>query len=134
MQVLIDTHILIWTLLNDKRLPKKAREIIENPENDIYYSTASIWEIGIKHQKNPTLIPYTSKEISDACLEAGILNLPICDKHIIQLDSINKLENEPVHKDPFDLLMLAQAKRSYLFFMTHDHAFEYYDENNIILV
>lgn len=99
MQVLIDIHILIWSLFNDRRLPTKAREIIENPENDIYYSTASIWQIGIKYQKNPRSVPFTSKEISDACLEAGLINLPIFDKHIFQLDSLNKIDNMPIHKD-----------------------------------
>lgn len=133
MQVLIDTHILIWTLFNDERLSKIAREIVDNPDNEIYYSTASILEIGIKHRKNPKEIPYSSKDISDACLDAGFVNLAIFNKHAFQLDDLNKKDNTPKHSDPFDLLMLAQAKRSYLKFLTHDHAFEYYDEDCIIL-
>lgn len=133
MQVLIDTHILLWTLFNDDRLSKKARDIIEDPENEIYYSTASILEIGIKHRKNPKEIPFTSKDISDACLDAGIVNLAVFNKHAFQLDDLKKKENAPHHKDPFDLLMLAQSKRSRLMFLTHDQSFNYYEEDNIIV-
>lgn len=134
MQVLIDTHILLWTLFDDERLPKKAKEVIEDPDNEIFYSTASVLEIGIKHRKNPKAIPYSSKDISDACLDAGIQNIAIFNKHAFQLDDLKKKKNVPSHKDPFDLLMLAQSKRSRLMFLTHDHAFKYYDEDNIILV
>ncbi len=49
MKVLIDTHIAIWAVLNDPKLPKQAKDIILGKENDIFYSTASVWEITIKH-------------------------------------------------------------------------------------
>ena len=50
MRVLLDTHIILWALENNSKLPKKAREIIEDERNQIYYSTASVWEIAIKHK------------------------------------------------------------------------------------
>lgn len=53
MKILIDTHIAIWAVLNDPKLPSKAKEIILNEDNDIFYSTASIWEITIKHMLYP---------------------------------------------------------------------------------
>ena len=134
MQILIDTHILLWALFNDERLSEDARGLIEDEENEIYYSTASLLEIGIKHRKNSIEFPFTSKDISDACLDAGFENLPIFNKHAFQLDDLNKKDNSPRHKDPFDLLMLAQAKRSRLKFMTHDHLFKYCDEDCIIVV
>ena len=49
MKVLIDTHIAIWAVLNNPKLPKLAKDIILNRENEIFYSTASVWEITIKH-------------------------------------------------------------------------------------
>ena len=108
--------------------------MIENEEDEIYYSTASLLEIGIKHRKNPKEFPFTSKDIADACLDAGFENLPIFNKHAYQLDDLNKEEKVPRHKDSFDLLMLAQAKRSRLKFLTHDHLLKYYDEDCLIIV
>lgn len=53
MKVLIDTHIAIWAVLNDPKLPERARDIILDRENEIFYSTASVWEITIKHMLHP---------------------------------------------------------------------------------
>lgn len=53
MKVLIDTHIAIGAVLNDPKLPKQAKDIILGKENDIFYSTASVWEITIKHMLHP---------------------------------------------------------------------------------
>ena len=53
MNVLIDTHIAIWAVLNDPKLPKQAKDIILDKENDIFYSTASVWEITIKYMLHP---------------------------------------------------------------------------------
>ncbi len=53
MKVLIDTHIAIWAVLNDPKLPERARDIILDRENEIFYSTASVWEIAIKHMLHP---------------------------------------------------------------------------------
>ena len=56
MKILIDTHIAIWAVLNDPKLPKQAKNIILDEENEIFYSTASIWEITIKHMLHPDKI------------------------------------------------------------------------------
>lgn len=53
MKVLLDTHILIWLILEDKKLSSNAKEIILNPQNEIFYSSVSIWEAQIKHIKHP---------------------------------------------------------------------------------
>ena len=53
MKLLLDTHILLWTLSNHERLSEKARKLIENPDNEIYYSVASIWEIEMKYLAHP---------------------------------------------------------------------------------
>ena len=134
MQILLDTHYLLWFLFGDRRITKDIENIISDPENDIFYSTASLWEIDIKHKKHPDLFPYTSKEIADECLNVNIENLPIFNKHIYQLNSLKKINNAPEHNDPFDLMLLAQAKRSRLLLLTCDHAFKYYDEECILLV
>ena len=134
MQILLDTHYLIWFLSGDSRITKETLEIIMNPDNHIYYSTVSLWEIEIKHKKHPDVVPYTSKEISDACLDIDLENLPIFNKHIFQLNNLRKYDNSPSHNDPFDLILLTQAKKSGMKLLTHDHLFKYYDEECLLII
>lgn len=131
MEILLDTHYLLWYLFDDDRMDKKISEIISDPDNTIFYSTASLWEIDIKHRKHPNIVPYTAKRIADECLEINIENLPIFNKHIYQLSNLNKKEKSPSHNDPFDLILLSQAKRHGMKLLTHDHLFDYYDEDCI---
>ena len=133
MQILLDTHYLLWYLLGDNRISDEVIKIINNPENKIYYSTVSLWEIEIKHRKHPDIIPFTSKQIADACLEIDIENLPIFNKHIFQLYNFKKKKRSPEHNDPFDLLLLAQAKRSELKLLTHNRMFDYYKDDCLLV-
>ena len=63
MNILLDTHILLWALSNDDRLPGKARELIENTENRIYYSLISLWEVELKHLAHPDAMPVCAKGV-----------------------------------------------------------------------
>ena len=70
MKVLLDTHIILWALENNAKLPKKAREIIENEHNQIYYSTASVWEIAIKHMAHPEKMRIDGQGFSEiSCIQ-----------------------------------------------------------------
>ena len=73
MNLLLDTHILIWALNEDSRLSEKAKEMILNKDNAIYYSSVSIWEVSIKHASHPDNVEFTGKELSQFCKEAGFL-------------------------------------------------------------
>lgn len=134
MEILLDTHYLIWYLTDDSRITEEVKELISNPENNIYYSTVSLWEIEIKHKKHPDIVPFTSKIIADACLDCDIENLPIFNKHVYQLNKIKKKDNTPPHNDPFDLMLLAQSKRAGFVFLTHDHLLANYDYDFIYVV
>ena len=81
MNVLFDTHLLLWALTDDDRLPQKARDILMDTTNNIYYSVVSIWEIAIKHQLHPDVIDFSGLEISVFCDEAGFLSVPLKEKH-----------------------------------------------------
>ena len=65
MKLLLDTHILLWALNDNPKLPKKAKDLILEDDNEIYYSTASVWEITIKHMAKPERIKISGKEMSD---------------------------------------------------------------------
>lgn len=134
MNILLDSHLLIWTLNDDPRLSKKARKMILDPNNIVYYSSVSIWEISIKHAAHPDHVEFSGKELSQYCQEAGFLPVEMYDKHIYALETITRLENAPPHHDPFDRMLIAQAKAENMLFLTHDSLIPYYDEKCIIPV
>lgn len=63
MKILLDTHILLWAISNDVKLPEKERKLIENDENEIYYSIVSLWEIELKRLAHPDAMPVCAEEI-----------------------------------------------------------------------
>ena len=134
MNVLLDTHILLWALSEDKRLSDKAREIILEPGNAVYYSVVSVWEVAIKHALHPDNVKLTGKELSGYCQEAGFLPLDLRDKHVYSLEEIHRDEDAPKHNDPFDRILLSQAKTENMNFITHDTMFLGYGESCVILI
>lgn len=134
MRILIDTHIAIWAVMNDPKLPERAKDIILDEENEIFYSTASVWEITIKHMLHPDKLRISGSLLEKGCEDNGYLVLPIFNKHVSALETLRRPENAPRHNDPFDRIMVAQAKVENLKFLTHDSLVPYYEEPFIILV
>lgn len=134
MKVLLDTHIVLWALTDDDKLSEKARMIILSKENEIYYSTASVWEVAVKHMLHPEHMPISGRQLSDYCQQADYQMLSIRDDHVYALETLQRSENAPSHKDPFDRIMLAQAKAENMLFLTQDSLIPYYQENCIISV
>lgn len=125
MLCLADTHIALWLVRDSKKLPKKTAELMADPENDWYVSHASVWEVAIKHAKNPKKMPTSPREFLNACLVAGFKQLPIEPEHMYMLEH---LPSEGVHTDPFDRMLLAQAKCNDFVLVTHDKAFLAYQD------
>ena len=134
MNLLLDTHIAIWALNDDPALSEKARDLILDPDNTIYYSTVSVWEVLLKHARRPDSIPFDEADFSAGCREAGFVPLGLADKHILAVHTLHRPENVKEHNDPFDRLLLAQAKVENLSFLTHDELIPDYDEKCIIPV
>lgn len=132
MNLLLDTHVAIWALNDDPALSEEAREIILDPDNTIYYSTVSVWEVLLKHSRRPDSIPFDEKDFSEACREAGFVPLILADKHILAVHSLSRPGDIKEHNDPFDRLLLAQAKVENLSFLTHDELIHGYEEKCII--
>lgn len=133
MKILLDTHILLWALIDDPRLDNKSRMLINDPDNYIYYSSASIWEIAIKHNKNPNLITFGAEDVIRYCDDAGFLSLPVNLWHASAIYSLNVRDGSNVPNDPFDRMLVAQAKTEKMPFLTHDSKMKYYDEPCIII-
>ena len=74
MKILCDTHILIWYLTGDSRLSKKARKLLDDENNTIYYSIVSIWEVSIKHDRRPDKLSLSSQDVASFCEEQGFEN------------------------------------------------------------
>ena len=134
MNLLLDTHILIWALNEDPALSEKAREIILDSDNAIYYSTVSVWEIAIKHALHPDNVAFTGKELAGFCKEAGCLPLEVRDRHVFALETLSRPADAPRHNDPFDRMLIAQAKAENMVFLTHDSLIPYYGEQCIMSV
>ena len=134
MNILLDTHILIWALNGDQRLSGKAAEMILDEGNVIYYSTVSVWEVSIKHALHPENVEFSGKELAEFCQEAGFLPIEMRDRHVFALETIKRAEGAPPHHDPFDRMLIAQAKAENMSFLTHDALLPYYEERCIVPV
>ena len=134
MNLLLDTHILIWALNDDPKLPKKAKDMILDADNAVYYSSISIWEVSIKHMLHPENVAFSGEELSGYCQEAGYIQVEMRDRHVYALESLKREENAPVHADPFDRMLIAQAKAENLTFLTHDALLPFYGEKCVVLV
>lgn len=130
MEILLDTHILLWALLGSEQLTNKARRLIESENNEICVSLVSIWEIQIKHSKYPQIIPDPAL-ILDLCKKAGYRIKEINSMEIINIASL-KYHGKEEHKDPFDRLLLSTAKTYGLTFLTADSLIPEYKEQCVI--
>lgn len=119
---------MIWALLTDDKLPLEAYTVINDPKNEIYYSAASVWEIGMKHSKSPEKMPVFSQLLALCCETADMCSLPITKEHALAVTSLRHAENTPPHNGPFDRILIAQAKMEGMIFLTHDHLLKDYDE------
>ncbi len=134
MNLLLDTHIAIWALNDDPQLSPKGRKLLLDANNTIYYSTVSVWEVLLKHAKNPSNLELSAADFSKYCKQAGFYPLSLSDKHILAVETLKRAEHAKEHNDPFDRLLLAQAKIENLSFVTHDSLIPGYEERCIISV
>ncbi|MBQ9390041.1 MAG: type II toxin-antitoxin system VapC family toxin [Synergistaceae bacterium] len=135
MRILLDTHILLWAVTEDKKFPAKADVLINNPENEIFYSSISIWEAAIKRLKHPdNIADLSSEELTELCDDAEFQELYLKAGHVSSLETLSRSEDAPPHNDPFDRILIAQAKSENMLFLTHDDTLSYYNEPCIICV
>src|SRR5262245_36534632 len=102
MRLLVDTHLLLWAVARTRRLPKEARRLLENPANDVYFSAASLWEIVIKAGLRRTAFRIDIGLLRPALAEMSFAELPVLGAHAERLASL-----PPIHKDPFDRMLVA---------------------------
>lgn len=134
MKILLDTHILLWALADDDKLPDKAKKLIENEDNELFYSIISLWEIELKRLAHPDKMKGNSKIVADFCEIGGVEQLDMKNEHIYNLENLKRDENLPPHKDPFDRLLICQAATENMMLVTHDSLIGGYNEPCIMVV
>ena len=95
---------------------------------------ASVWEVAIKHIIKPENMPVSEEEFVRLCEDTGFTRLPIEAGHIFLLKTLSRPNDAPKHNDPFDRLLIAQAKYENLVLLTHDSQFPYYGEKCVMSV
>jgi PIN domain nuclease of toxin-antitoxin system len=104
MKLLLDTHVLLWAAGQPDRLPSKARKLLDDPRNEPIFSSASLWEIAIKSGLGRDDFQVDARLLRRGLLDNGYSELPITSEHAVAIDGL-----PPIHKDPFDRLLVAQS-------------------------
>ena len=123
-EYLIDTHILIWAILEDPKLSRKVEAILKNPQNTIYVPQVSLYKIAIKHKLNK--LPGFDISINELVEKIGIIDfqiMPIKNDHI---DAYNLIDLVEDHRDPFDRLIIATAFNEKVPIISADEKFKNY--------
>ncbi|MDF3840090.1 type II toxin-antitoxin system VapC family toxin [Pseudomonas citronellolis] len=121
MRILLDTHILLWAAANSSSLPATARNMIDTPSSQLFFSAASIWEVSIKNSLGKPDFQVDPSLLYAALMGAGYQELPILNAHTI---GVGALPHH--HSDPFDRLLVAQAIAEGMLLVTHDSAIAQY--------
>ena len=115
MKFLLDTHLLLWTAGDPKRLSAKARKLINEPTSELFFSAASLWEIAIKRGLGRDDFKVDVRLLRRGLLDNGYKELTISSEHAVATDSL-----PPIHKDPFDRILIAQALVEGITLLTSD--------------
>ena len=115
MKLLLDTQLLLWAAGQPERLSTAARKILNTPGNELLFSAASLWEITIKNTLGREDFRVEPRLLRRGLLDNGYVELPITSEHAVNVDGL-----PPLHKDPFDRLLLAQALTEGITLLTGD--------------
>ena len=115
MKLLLDTHLLLWAAGTPDRLSAEARALMDSPDNELFFSVASIWEIVIKHGLGRDDFRVEARVLRRGLLDNGYGELAILSEHAVAIDTLPN-----IHKDPFDRLIIAQARVEGITLLTTD--------------
>lgn len=124
MRILLDTHILLWLLKDDPQLSSKAKYFITDSESELFFSPVSVCEISIKHRVKPDIFPEVPEEVRNDAIASGIKELPLESKDVYGVGEL-----PAYHKDPFDRMLIAQAKAEQMALMSHDEKVAMYGDS-----
>ena len=115
MNLLLDTQVLLWAAGEPDRLPAEARSLIEDPASELVYSAVSLWEVAIKKGLGREDFRVDPRVLRRGLLEHGYTELVVTGAHAVAVTTL-----PPIHKDPFDRLLVAQAQIEGMMLLTVD--------------
>lgn len=122
MKLLLDTHLLLWAAADHPALPAEARCAIEEGPSTLYFSVASLWEIVIKRSLGRDDFQVDARVLRRGLRDAGYEELSVEAAHVLEVASL-----PPLHRDPFDRLLIGQAIAEGIVLWTHDEQIRRYD-------
>ena len=124
MTLLVDTHLLLWAAGEPQRLSKKARRLLDDPDSQLWFSAVSLWEVAIKHGLGREDFRVDPRRLRRGLIDNGWRELTISSEH-----AVATLDLPPLHKDPFDRMLVAQAQVEGLALVTSDELVARYGGN-----
>jgi PIN domain nuclease of toxin-antitoxin system len=115
VKLLLDTHLLLWSAGKPERLSAEARALIEALDNELFFSSASLWEVVIKRGLGRDDFKVDARLLRRGLLDNGYSELPIGSEHVVAIDNL-----PAIHKDPFDRILVAQAQVEGITLLTTD--------------
>lgn len=115
MNLLLDTHLLLWAASEPQRLSAKARALLLDPSNQLVFSSASLWEITIKNGLERSDFNVDPRRLWRMLLVNGYREISVTSEHTVAVNDL-----PPLHKDPFDRILVAQARIEGLTLLTAD--------------
>jgi PIN domain nuclease of toxin-antitoxin system len=115
LRLLLDTHLLLWAAQDSDRLGDDVRTLIDDEEHELIFSVASLWEVVIKAGLGRTDFEVDPAELRGGLIAAGYVELDIGARHVLSLADL-----PPLHRDPFDRLLVAQALSENVTLVTAD--------------
>jgi len=115
MKLLLDTQLLLWAAGAPERLSEQARALLEDPANELLFSPVSLWEIAIKRGLGRTDFQVDARVLRRGLLDNGYAELPLTGEHAVAIEGL-----PPLHKDPFDRILVAQAMVEGIVLLTAD--------------
>ena len=112
---MLDTHLLLWAAGRSRRLSAAARRLIAELDHELHFSVVSLWEIAIKHSLGREDFRVDGRLLRRGLLDNGYHELPILAEHVLATETL-----PPLHRDPFDRLLLAQAVTEGITLLTSD--------------
>jgi PIN domain nuclease of toxin-antitoxin system len=123
LNLLLDTHLLLWAASEPQRLSAKARALLLDPSNQLVFSSASLWEITIKNGLERSDFNIDSRRLWRMLLVNGYREISVTSEHTVAVNDL-----PPLHKDPFDRILVAQARIEGLTLLTADKMVAKYGE------
>ena len=115
MKLLLDTHLLLWAADDIRLVPSAARALMRDPDNDLIFSVVSLWEIAIKAGLKRHNLRADARVLRRRLLDNGYVELPLRSDHAVAIDTL-----PPIHRDPFDRILVAQAMVEGITLLTAD--------------